>query len=481
MKMKTMHKSKILRYLCLISLALGCTRCIVPHVMPMKESISVPATFTGSADSTNSAKIKWSEFFRDDKLNKLVGIAIENNQELKIVLQEITIMKNEARVRKGAYLPFLDVGAGAAVEKSGRYTRTGAVEATTDIMPGKMMPEPLGDFVLSANFSWEADIWKKLHNLRKAAVSRYLSTVEGRNFMVTQLVAEIAGTYYELLGLDNQLDLIRQNIEIQNNALEIAKLQKQSARITELAVKRFEAQLLNTRGLQFDVQQKITEAENRINFLIARFPQPVERNSMNFLELRPDTIFAGVPAQYLENRPDIREAKLRLAAAKLELKSARAEFYPSLFVNASVGLQTFNPAYFAKLPESLFYMLAGDLLAPVINRNAIIAAYYSANARQSQAVHSFERSIIRAHTEVINQINNVRNLGSRYDLKKQQVQALTESTEIANVLFKSARADYMEVLLTQRDALESRMELVEIRTQQMKARVEFYKSLGGGW
>ncbi len=310
---------------------------------------------------------------------------------------------------------------------------------------------------------------------------RYLSSVEGRNFMVTNLVAEIANSYYELLALDNQLDIVKKNIEIQNDALEIVKRQKEAARVTELAVRRFQAQVLNTQSLQYGIQQSIIETENRINFLIGRFPQAVPRDTTTFSSPLRDDIRAGLPSQLLANRPDIKQAELNLAAAKLDVKVAKARFYPSLGISAGIGLQAFDPTFLVKTPESLIYTLTGDIVAPLVNRNSIKAAYYSANAMQIQAVYNYERTILNAYIEVANQLAKVGNLANSYDLKAQQVQALMESTIIANDLFKSARADYMEVLLTQRDVLESRFELVETKKQQLNALVNIYQALGGGW
>ena len=118
---------------------------------------------------------------------------------------------------------------------------------------------------------------------------------------------------------------------------------------------------------------------------------------------------------------------------------------------------------------------------PLINRNAIKATYYNANARQIQAAYNYERTILNAYVEVVNQVSKISNLERSYDLKASQVQALTQSIAISDNLFKSARADYMEVLLTQRDALESKIELIEIKQQQMTAMISVYRALGGGW
>jgi multidrug efflux system outer membrane protein len=469
-----------------IYIAISCifliTACSVPSNLKRTENKTVPASYNNnSKDSTNAAKVKWKDFFTDPHLTVLIDSAIARNQEFNIMVQEINLAKNDIRARKGAYLPFVGIGVGAATERSARYTRNGAVDDNINIMPGKSIPDPLPDFLLSARVSWEVDIWKKLRNSKKSAIYRYLSSVEGRNFMVTHLISEIANSYYELMALDNQLDILKRNIEIQQNALEIVKLEKVSARVTELAVRKFEAEVLKNQSRQYYIQQRIIETENRINFLVGRFPQPVSRNTQTFTELPIDTVYSGVPSQLLQNRPDIKRAELDLASAKLNVKVARANFYPTLNIMAGVGYQAFNPKFLFTLPESMLYYLAGELVAPLINRNAIKAEYYSANARQVQAVYNYERTILNAYIEVANQLSNISNLKKSYDLKTAQVQALTQSIDISTGLFKSARADYMEVLMTQRDALESKFELVETKMQQMNARITIYRALGGGW
>ncbi len=462
----------------LLVLALGSC---VPALQVQDARRNVPASYQGSQDSTDLARMRWRTFFRDPYLVSLIDTALANNQELNIILQEIAIAQNEVRARKGEYLPFVDIEAGAGTEKVGRYTRPGSVEHNLTIDQDREFPEPLSDLMVGAYASWEVDIWKKLRNAKKSAALKYLATTEGRNFMVTHLVSEVASSYYELMALDNQLDILRSNIRIQQDALEIVRLEKQSAKVTELAVRRFEAEVLKNQSLQFNIQQRIIETENRINFLVGRFPQRVDRNSAAFAQLVPDTVFAGLPAQLLAYRPDIRQAELELQAAKLDVKVAKAGFYPSLRITAGVGLEAFDASHFVQTPQSMLYNVAGGLVAPLINRNAIKANYLNANARQVQAVYGYERTVLNAYIEVVNELSNIDNLRRSYELRARQVEALSSSITISTNLFRSARADYMEVLLTQRDALESKFELVETRKQQLNAVVNVYQALGGGW
>jgi len=465
----------------LVILSVSIFACKTPNLVQKTVNKTVPQTYANSADTAKKELITWKEYFTDLYLIDLIDSALVKNQELNIILQEIAISHNEVRVRKGEYLPFINLQAGADLEKVGRYTRQGANDANTDIKRGRKMPDPLSNLMLAANAQWEIDIWHKLRNAKAAAVDRYLASIEGKNFMVTNLIAEIANAYYELLALDNQREILKQNIEIQSNALEIVRLQKQAAKVTELAVRRFEAEVLSTRSLQFEIDQQIIETENWINFLIGRFPAPVPRDPNSFNDLTTESLIAGIPAQLLENRPDIKQAELELTAADLDVKSAKANFYPSLDISAAIGLEAFKPEFLVRTPESMLYALAGDLVGPLINRNAIKAAYYSANAKQLQAIYSYEKTVLSAYIEVVNQQSMLLNLKQSYDLKLQEVEALKASITISNDLFSSARADYMEVLLTQRDALEARFELVETKMKQMHAKVDIYQALGGGW
>ncbi len=481
-KLKSMSNKRLIYWAgTAFVLSLLTTACSIPRLALKSENKSVPTSYSNSQDSTNIGKTPWRDYFTDPYLYALIDTALHNNQELNITLQEIQIANNEVLARKGAYLPFVNLGGGTGIEKVPRYTSKGASDALTEIRPGKETPEVLPNNYLGAFATWEVDIWHKLRNARKSAVASYLGSVEGKNFMVTNIVSEIANSYYELMSLDNQLDIIQRNLVILNNALSIIRQEKEAAKVTELAVRRFEAEVLKTKSLQYDIQQNIVETENRINFLVGRFPQRVARNSPNFNNLVLNAMSAGIPAQLLENRPDVRRAERNLQAANIDVGVARANFYPTLNITASLGIMAYNPLLLFNTPQSIVASLLGDLTGPIINRNAITAQYRSASARQIQAVYNYERTVLNAHIEVVNQLSNINNLASKYTTKSSQVDALVQSTNISLKLFTSARADYMEVLLTQRDVLEARMELVETKMRQLNATVNTYRALGGGW
>lgn len=281
-----MLKKFIYKRLGVIGLLVAVTACKTPALITRTANKAVPASYNNEPDSTNTGKVRWTDFFTDPNLNSLIETALKNNQELNISLQEIAIASNEIRARQGAYQPFVGIGGAAGVNRAGRYTSEGVLEGNTERALDTRMPYFLTNFLLGPTASWEVDIWRKLRTAKKAAIIRYQSSVEGRNFAITNLVAEIATAYYELLGLDNELAIVQQNLAIQTNALKLVRLQKEATRVTELAVRRFEAQVLNTQGLQYGIQQRIVETENRINFLTGRYPQqPIARDAQAFSNL----------------------------------------------------------------------------------------------------------------------------------------------------------------------------------------------------
>lgn len=452
------------------------------HDVARPVQLTVPDTWHAeSAEGASFAARSLDVLFDDPELVGLIEDALAHNQELALIDAELHAAEAEWLGSQGAYLPEVGFGVGAGVEKVGRYTSQGASDASDEIVPGKEVPEVLGDFRVGLEASWEVDVWGRLRNASQAARHRYLASMDGRNFAVTQLVSEVAEAYYELEALDNQLEVLQTNIELQTHSLEVLRLQKEAARANELAVQRFEADLLKNRSLQYAIEQRIVQTEARINVLCGRYPQTVPRNPETFLEGGLPDVSLGTTADLLTNRPDIVAAEHRLEAARLDVRSARKAFYPSLGLDADLGLQSFDLKHLPMTPESVLAGVAGRLLTPLLNRKELRARYEVSNARQLGAVVDYERTVLTAYTEVMVQLNALRTSGERFELRKQQVDRLKQAIETSNGLFRSARADYLEVLTTRRDALESQMELVETRKDQLTALVATYKALGGGW
>ncbi|MBL3548398.1 MULTISPECIES: TolC family protein [Chryseobacterium] len=484
--MNMMENLKTKNIITTIALSLVLASCKAPMATVIKDEVkeNIPQNFNQEEQqdaNNNSGTTPWRQFFTDPNLVNLIEISLKNNQELLITLQEIEIAKSGVLAKKGKLSPTVSAGIGAGLKKAGRYTSEGAGDATTEIEPGREMPDPLGNFEGGLMANWEIDIWKKLRTEKESAVAHYLSTVEGKNFVLSNLIEEVADSYYELLALDNQLDIIQQYIKLQQKALEISKIQKEAAATTELAVKKFEAELAKSKAAEYTIRQQITEKENGINALLGRYPQPIVRTKESFMSTIPQTVYTGIPSQLLSNRPDIKRAELELKSSKLDVEAARKEFYPSLEISATLGLEAFKPSYLVKMPESIAYNLVGEMAGPLINKSAIKANFQTADARQVQALYEYDKTILNAYLDVANMMSKIKNIDQYYQLKSQETKALDQSIDIANQLFRNSRADYLEVLLNQRDALDAKMELIEAKQKQLSTVVDIYKSLGGGW
>lgn len=446
----------------------------------VKEKV-LPKSYSTLTDSLNIAEINWKKYFSDPILEQLIDSALINNLDLQMALQKIEILRAGVKLAKGALLPQVGLNIGGGVRKFGLYTMDGAGNISTQITPGQIVPIDLPDMNIGLQASWELDIWGKLRNQRKSAVSNYLATIEGTNFIISNLIAEVAIAYYELLALDNELNLVQKTILKQQDALQTVNAQKEAGLANELALQQFSANLLQSKILEKETLQQVVLFENKINFLIGRFPQIIIRNKELLTTEIAQDFDAGIPSQLLKNRPDIRKTELLVQASSFDLKSAKAAFYPNLNITAGIGFQAFDPQFLFKSPASLAYNTLGNLVAPVINRNALKAHFNTAKAVQLNAIFEYQKSILNGFIEVSNELSNVRNLKETNNLKKQKSQILNQSVEISDQLFMVGKATYLEVLFAQQSSLQAELDLI-INNKNLKlAGVNIYKALGGGW
>lgn len=453
----------------------------VPDAYPSVATAGGEAQAQGSSTPTEGSQaeatsvVDYHAIFAGGELAALIDEALANNQELNIAVQDILIANNEVLARRGDYIPNLGVGANVGVEHVPEQTREGRSDQVAGTSP------TLPYYAVGFYASWEVDIWRRLRNLRDAAVNRYLASIEGRNFLVTRLVAEIASSYYELMALDEQLEVVRTTIELQQHSVDVVHLQFEAAAATAVAVTRLEAELYRFKAQEYEIRQRIVETENRINFLVGRYPRPIARPSASFLDLPPPNVRAGMPGSLLENRPDIRQAALELEATRFDVRAARARFYPSLTLVAGAGYASTSARQLFTTPQSLLLQVLGSVAAPLLNRRGITAAYFTADAQQLRAVLAYERAILSGYVEVVNRMNLIENSTRSLELREQQVERLNQAIDLSQRLFEAARADYLEVLTARRDALDAQLLLIETKRQQLSAAVGLYQALGGGW
>lgn len=442
----------------------------------------IPTSFNTTIQATSIAKINWHQYFDDTLLTQLIDSALVNNFDYQSALQRIEMARAGAVLAKGEILPKVSGNASLGSTRYGKYTESGQGNITTPYPddPSRNIPNPVSDYNIALTTTWEIDIWGKLQNQRKAAISNYLASIEGKNFIVSNLVAEIAIAYYELIALDNELEILKQSIQKQQEALEVVKFQKETGKSNQLAVQQFQAQLLNSKVLEKETLQNITETENKINFLLGRYPQPIQRNKDILSNKIPEQVATGIPSQLLSNRPDIRQAEFQVAASKFDFKVAKASFFPNVNLSTALGFQSFNPQFFL-VPSSIGYSALGGLVAPLINMNALKAQFNTAKANQLSAMYNYQKMILNGYIEVVNEISNIQRLQEIGTIKIEQNDVLSESVETSIELHKTARASYLEVLIAQQNSLQTKLELINTNKLQRISTVNLYKALGGGW
>ncbi len=431
---------------------------------------------TEESDDAAAIGVKdWRDYFASKTLQALIEEALKNNQELNISLQELVVARAEASASWAELFPKLGAWLSGGVEKVGHDTSQGRADEATGV------PEHLPDFQFGLNASWEVDVWGKLRAASSAADTRYLRSVEVRHFIVTQIIAELARSVYELAAIDAQLDIVQRNVLLLDDAIDVVNAQKAAGRVSQLGVQRFVAERQKNRAKVFALQQQRALTENRINVLVGRAPRHIDGEPALLAQALPTELRTGLPADVLKNRPDVRAAALKLQASKFDVESAFASFFPALSIDASLGYRAFDITHLVATPQSLIYDVVGALVAPLINRPAIEARYVTADALQVQAVYEYEQTMVQAYTDVVNQLQTFQLLQQGAAATEAQVTTLQESVEVSTTLFQAARADYLEVLLTRREAIDAELELVEVQKRVWLSTVDLYQALGGGW
>jgi len=454
--------------------------------------IKVPASYTNASDSILIDSLKydeknapetWTTFFTDDKLKNLISVAFQNNFDAKTAYQNIQLAKGQMALTNGVRLPDLGIGVGAGMKKYGEYTESGVgnydVQFSTNITPEQVVPLNLPDFDIYLTTNWEIDIWGKLNNKRKANFFHFLATEEARKVIFTTIISEVARGYFNLMLLDHQVDIYTQNLELQEKALETVQFQKEGGKVTELAVELINAQYLNAKSYLLELRQLIIEEEIRLNILLGRYPQAIERNKLTTNDEITKAVNFSIPSHMLQNRPDIRSAEQRLRAENANVKAAKAAFYPQLTINARIGLNAFRADYWFN-PSSLAYNVVGGLFAPLLNRRALRSELINSKANQSLAYINYEKTIVTAFGEVFELTSKMELIEQQVQIKKEQVEILRNSIETSQALFTSGRAGYLEIITAQENYLRAQKELQETQRLKSVIAIQLFKAIGGG-
>jgi NodT family efflux transporter outer membrane factor (OMF) lipoprotein len=449
--------------------------CRIAEPPQLPPAAKLPASFLGSTDTLSMGDLQWQYFFNDQFLIDLIDIAIQNILDLLSTAQRIEMARANYEIGRGALLPTVDI------RFRGRTGDLSTPLLEDNINGVRNIENQTQDYFLGFQSLWEADLWGKLRNRRKAAYLRFLASEQGRHLVTTSLVAEVGRLYYELLGLDNELETIQKNIEFQEVALELIKIQKIGGRATELSVQQFQAQLLRTQSLGFEKRQRIIEVENQLNLLLGRYPQPITRGESILKQHLPEVIKAGVPLDMLLRRPDVQQAELELHAAKADVEAARAEFLPSFTITPYAGVHAGRVTSIFNTPESLIFGFITGITAPIFLNNRIKSEYNRSIARNMEAYYAYQSSILTGYQEVLTNLNRIENYREVYNLREKETEVLLDAVSTSNDLFSAGYATYLEVITAQGSVLEAELSMTNTRKEIFLSIIDLYRALGGGW
>lgn len=421
-------------------------------------------------DSTSTANISWKKIFTDPVLQTHISKALENNLDIRIALQNINSAEAYLRQSKAAYQPTLTVGPGYTFQTQSINTQFGQIIGERRY---------INQFDITGSISWEVDLWGKLKSQEKAQLATYLGSVAAHQAVKSDLVASVASAYYQLLTLDNQKKIINETIKVRENNLETTKALKEAGILTEVAVQQSQALVYNAQSLLIDIDTQILQLENTISLLMGEPSQSIERSTLENQNL-PENFALGYPANLLANRPDVMQAEYNLINAFELTNSAKAQFYPTLRLTGSGGLQSVDIDHLFSV-NSLFASLIGGLAQPILNKRQIRTNYEVSLANKETAYLNFRKTVLTAGKEVSDAIRVFSVQDSFINLKQKELDSYEKSVDYSQELVNYGMANYLEVLNANVNALNAELNISNARYSKMKAAVDLYKALGGGW
>lgn len=421
-------------------------------------------------DSTNIANVSWKEIFTDPILQGHISKALENNLDIRIALQSITSAEAYLKQSKAAYMPTLSVGPNYTFQTQSINTQFGQILGERRYV---------NQYDITASIGWEADIWGKLKAQEKAQLATYLGTVAAHQSVKSSLVASVASAYYQLLTFDDQKRIIQETIDVREKNLETTKALKISGTVTEVAVQQSEALVYNAKSLLIDMDTQIQLLENTMSLLIGESSQSITRSTLESQKI-PISLQLGYPAQLLANRPDVMKAEYSLMNAFELTNSAKAQFYPTLKITGSGGLQSVDIDHLFSV-NSLFANIVGGLAQPILNKRTIKTNYDVSLANQETAYLNFRKTVLTAGKEVSNAIRVYSVQDSFIALKKKELDSYKKSVDYSQELVNYGMANYLEVLNASVNSLNAELNISNAEYSKMKAGIDLYQALGGGW
>lgn len=412
-------------------------------------------------DTHSIGRLSWEQVFTDPMLQDLIRQGLEENLDLKVAFERIQQAEAYYLQSRSALLPDLNFQANAD------YSR--------------FEESNISQYQLGLSSSWEIDIWGKLGSSKRAQLAALLQTEAASKAVQTRLVADISRYYFQLLTLDEQLNITEQTIENWKVTVETMRALKIANRVTEAAVVQSEAQRYAAEVTVPELKHQIRQNENALSILLGQTPGPVKRSQL-YEQKVLQAIGTGVPAQLLANRPDVEQAEF-LFRQQYELTNvARTRFYPSLSIQASVGT---GSNVLDKLfdPISFLASVGAGLTQPIFNNRANKTGLEVAESQEQEAFLNFRSVLLQAGQEVSDALSLYETAHKKMDVREKQIDALKKSVSYSQELLESGygNTNYTEVITARQSLLQAELSGINDQFQQLQATVDLYRSLGGGW
>jgi multidrug efflux system outer membrane protein len=436
-----------------------------------RPAVNAPEDFRfADNQTTNSlADLPWWQVFKDPILQGLIGTAITNNYDLKQAVARVEQARAQAAVANSAFFPQIgyggDVGRGRNALYNSFTPLNGATESSAQ---------------LTLNAAWEIDIWGRIRRSSEAARAQYLATDEARRGVMITLVSDVATAYFQLLQLDQELEIQRAATNAYAGSYRIFNDRLFNGVASKLETDRAAAALANAAAIIPQLEIQIATTEDQLNVLLGRNLGPIVRNSLtNQPQLTPE-IPAGLPSALLRRRPDVLAAEQSLIAANANIGVNVANFFPQIGLTTFLGRASPELSAFTGGAGNL-WDLGGTLSGPVFQGGQLRAQYRASKAGFDQAKAAYQQSILTAFQEVSDALITRQKLAEEYVYDGQAVVALAESVDLATQRYLNGKASYYEVLQAQQELYPTQQQQIQTQVGELLTVVQLYKALGGGW
>ncbi len=412
------------------------------------------------------ANIPWWELYQDVELQKLIRIALEENKDLRRAVASIDEFQARLFIARMDFAPQLSGTVNSPIAKQGGIA-----------FPA--FPNPFNHYG-QGSLQWELDIWGRIRRANEAGRADLLSREENRRAVVLQLVSDVAQAYFELLQFDMQLGIAKRTVLAWEESVRIGRARLRQGLINRLDVDQFEAERANAAARSAELERQMVQKENQISVLLGRNPAQIQRGRTLTEQVLPPKVPPGLPSELLQRRPDIVQAEQQLVAASARIGVAKAERFPKLSLTGILGVaspqlsQLFTPA-------TDFGVLGPTLTGPILNAQTLGFQQRAAEAQARQAVAQYEQTILVAFREVEDALVAVRTAREQREAQAEQVEALRSALRLANLRYNGGLANYLDVLIAQRNLFEAELALTSTHRLHLVSIVQLYKALGGGW